>query len=230
MVEWANIATCSVRKIVSWHFPWGGNSFKPRLLFLIIYIQHLVNNIKRRQLRERLLVKLNISPRFENGRISRSWYPSPPFSGNACTLERGTVHLKGPTSVDSISVREIQPGVLLARDIRSRGSRDFSQSFRAAWCVGAGHGKRGARPCFTAHCSERGEGSRRGPLCIPTSHPEHNFSRQDFALVMSAPRRNTVSRCQLSAGCRASSSSSSLRTGTRPKQCRRLDETRPPDP
>lgn len=31
----SNAATCSVRKIVSWHFPWGGNSFKPRLLFLI---------------------------------------------------------------------------------------------------------------------------------------------------------------------------------------------------
>lgn len=42
---------------------------------LYIYIQHLVNDIKRRQLRERLPVKLNISPRFENGRISRSWYP-----------------------------------------------------------------------------------------------------------------------------------------------------------
>ena len=59
----------------------------------------------------------------------------------------------------------------------------------ACWCATretSGHASRRIVPS--------GEGSRRGPLCIPTRHPEHNFSREDFALVMSAPRRNTVSR------------------------------------
>ena len=56
-------------------FPMRRQQFQTETLisyYIHISIQHLVNNIKRRQLRERLPVKLNISPRFENGRISRS--------------------------------------------------------------------------------------------------------------------------------------------------------------
>lgn len=98
-------------------------------------------------------------------------------------------------------MREIQRGWQILEAEVLAISRKVSSGALVCWCA--------TRETSGGHASRRivpsGEGSRRGPLCIPTNHPEHNFSRQDFALVMSAPRRNTVSRANFPSRFRVSS-------------------------